>query len=115
MPAASAVSPIRLQHAHVYSCTVCLTHVATHDQLVSKSFQGRHGRAFLFGAAANVMLGPTEERELMTGLHSVADIFCSHCNSRLGWKYLEAFEHSQKYKEGKFIVEKAKVADGPPI
>ena len=28
----------------------------------------------------------------MTGLHSVADIYCKECSSRLGWKYLEAFE-----------------------
>ena len=67
--------------------------VATHEQLVSKSFQGRHGRAFLFTAATNVMLGPKEERVLMTGLHSVSDIFCTQCTARLGWKYLEAFEN----------------------
>ena len=40
--------------------------VATHEQLVSKSFQGRHGRAYLFTTATNVMLGPKEERVLMT-------------------------------------------------
>ena len=28
---------------------------------------------------------------------------------RLGWKYVEAFEESQKYKEGKFILEKAMI------
>jgi hypothetical protein len=27
----------------------------------------------------------------------------------LGWKYEKAFEESQKYKEGKYILEKAKV------
>lgn len=66
--------------------------VSTHEQLISKSFHGRHGRAFLFTTATNVMLGPKEERVLMTGLHSVCDIFCSACTSRLGWKYVEAFE-----------------------
>ena len=57
------------------------------------------------------MLGPKEERALMTGLHSVADIYCCACNSRLGWKYIEAFESSQKYKEGHFIVEKECIVD----
>ena len=66
--------------------------VATHEQLVSKAFQGRHGRAFLFTTATNVSLGPKEERVLMTGLHSVSDIYCSACEARLGWKYIEAFE-----------------------
>ena len=28
----------------------------------------------------------------------------------LGWKYEEAFEESQKYKEGKFILEKTKIS-----
>ena len=76
----------------VYSCACCRTPVATHDQLVSKSFHGRHGRAFLFASATNVTLGAKEERVLLTGLHSVADSFCAECTSRIGWKYLEAFE-----------------------
>ena len=45
----------------------------------------------------------------MTGLHVVADIYCNACDTRLGWKYVEAFEESQKYKEGKFILEKAMI------
>lgn len=45
----------------------------------------------------------------MTGLHTVADIHCTTCGTVLGWKYETAFEESQKYKEGKFIIEKAKV------
>merc|ERR1719152_595854 len=108
-------SPTRLNAETVYSCASCRTHVATHEQLVSKAFQGRHGRAFLFTTATNVMLGPKEERVLMTGLHSVSDIFCTECTARLGWKYLEAFENSQKYKEGKFIVEKSRVVEGEAL
>jgi len=42
-------------------------------------------------------------------LHTVADIFCSCCQQVLGWKYEQAFEESQKYKEGKYIIEKAKM------
>jgi hypothetical protein len=57
----------------------------------------------------NVSVGPKEDRQLMTGLHTVADISCSQCQEVLGWKYEKAFEESQKYKEGKYILEKAKV------
>ena len=39
----------------------------------------------------------------------MADIYCNACDTRLGWKYVEAFEESQKYKEGKFILEKAMI------
>lgn len=64
--------------------------------------------------SVNVQLGPREERLLITGLHTVADISCAGCASVLGWKYVSAYEESQRYKEGRFIVEKAKVvkADG---
>uniref|UniRef100_A0A8B9DZI5 Protein yippee-like n=1 Tax=Anser cygnoides TaxID=8845 RepID=A0A8B9DZI5_ANSCY len=70
-----------------------------------QSFQGSHGRAYLFNSVVNVGCGPAEQRLLLTGLHSVADIFCESCKTTLGWKYEQAFESSQKYKEGKFIIE----------
>ena len=41
------------------------------------------------------------------GLHAVADIYCDCCKTTLGWKYEQAYESSQKYKEGKFIIELA--------
>jgi hypothetical protein len=77
---------------------------------MSKSFQGRHGRAYLFASVVNVTIGPKENRMLITGLHTVADLHCTVCNTLLGWKYLEAFEQSQKYKENKFILEKNKMS-----
>mmetsp|Transcript_16933 Transcript_16933/g.41361 ORF Transcript_16933/g.41361 Transcript_16933/m.41361 type:complete len:117 (+) Transcript_16933:248-598(+) len=95
---------------NIYSCSNCRTHLAKHDQIVSKAFQGRHGRAFLFSNVVNITLGPKEDRILITGLHTVADVYCNCCQTILGWKYVEAFEESQKYKEGKVIIEKAKVA-----
>ena len=54
----------------------------------------------------NITTGPAEDRPLITGLHSVSDIFCKRCNTLIGWTYAKAYELSQKYKEGKFIVEK---------
>ncbi|XP_066176725.1 protein yippee-like 4 isoform X1 [Sylvia atricapilla] len=88
-----------------YSCVHCRAHLARHEELISKSFQGSHGRAYLFNSVVNVGCGPAEQRLLLTGLHSVADIFCQSCKTTLGWKYEQAFESSQKYKEGKFIIE----------
>ena len=61
---------------------------------------------------------------MTTGLHTVRDICCSRCKSTLGWKYVRplasnagvpsqstpqdrAYETPQKYKEGKYILEKA--------
>lgn len=73
------------------------------------SAQGRNGRAFLFSHVMNIRVGTKEDRHLTTGLHTVADIFCSDCHELLGWKYERAYEPTQKYKEGKFILEKSKI------
>jgi hypothetical protein len=35
----------------------------------------------------------------------VRDIACRQCNETVGWKYDKAYEASEKYKEGKFILE----------
>ncbi|KAB2038313.1 hypothetical protein ERO13_D03G116000v2 [Gossypium hirsutum] len=94
----------------LYSCYNCGNHVSLHDDIISKSFQGRSGRAFLFSHAMNIRVGAKADRHLITGLHTVADIYCGDCGELLGWKYKRAYEASQKYKEGKFILEKAKIA-----
>uniref|UniRef100_A0A7S0KYS4 Protein yippee-like n=1 Tax=Micromonas pusilla TaxID=38833 RepID=A0A7S0KYS4_MICPS len=99
----------KLTGNRIYSCSFCRNHNAYHDDIISKAFQGRHGRAFLFNDVCNITLGGKEDRLLMTGLHTVRDVFCASCSSLLGWKYDFAYEQSQKYKEGKFIVEKAMV------
>ncbi|NWI11727.1 YPEL1 protein, partial [Crypturellus soui] len=87
-----------------YSCIHCRAHLANHDELISKA-SGLN--ASLFFCRVNVGCGPAEERVLLTGLHAVADIYCENCKTTLGWKYEHAFESSQKYKEGKFIIELA--------
>ncbi|BBH03516.1 Yippee family putative zinc-binding protein [Prunus dulcis] len=76
---------------------------------VSGEEKGRNGRAFLFSHAMNITVGPKENRQLMTGLHTVADVSCCDCREVLGWKYERAYEETQKYKEGKFILEKSKI------
>lgn len=36
----------------------------------------------------NITAGAKEERMMMTGLHTVADIYCVCCGSNVGWKYV---------------------------
>ncbi|KAK2724082.1 protein yippee-like 1 isoform X2 [Artemia franciscana] len=76
-----------------YSCVHCRAHLANHDELISKSFQGSQGRAYLFNSVVNVGCGPAEERVLLTGLHAVADIYCECCKTTLGWKYQDHDAH----------------------
>ncbi|KAB2034307.1 hypothetical protein CXB51_003545 [Gossypium anomalum] len=96
----------------VYSCKHCKIHLALVDDILSKSFQSRHGKAYLFSKVVNVSVGEKEDRLMITGLHTVADIFCIGCGSIVGWKYEFAHEKSQKYKEGKSVLERFKVS-GP--
>jgi hypothetical protein len=99
-------SMVYLEGPRVYSCAHCRTHLTNSDEIISKSFHGRSGRAFLFDHCVNVTVGKAQDRVLMTGLHSVCDISCKRCKTLIGWTYARAYESSQKYKEGKFIVEK---------
>jgi len=97
---------VYLDGPQIYTCGMCRTHLTSHDDIISKSFHGRHGRAYLFDQCVNIVTGPPEDRILITGLHSVCDINCKRCDTLVGWTYQRAYEPSQKYKEGKFIIEK---------
>ncbi|KAG6755256.1 hypothetical protein POTOM_041074 [Populus tomentosa] len=107
-----------------YRCKFCGTHLALPDQLVSKSFRCRRGKAYLFSNVfilyfdsdllvnmprVNITVGVLEERMMLSGMHTVADIFCCCCGGIIGWKYEAAHEMSQKYKEGKFVLERYKL------
>ena len=53
----------------------------------------------------NITQAEAVERNMTTGRHVVRDIHCRQCNETVGWMYAKAFEQSEKYKEGKFILE----------
>ncbi|KAF1731463.1 Protein yippee-like [Beauveria bassiana] len=114
-------------------CSACSADLALAAQIISKGFTGRYGRALLVApppppppatSAAeeddydsdsgsppllNIRIGRLENRQLVTGWHVVADISCSSCSRKLGWKYVDAKEKSQKYKVGKYILETERV------
>ncbi|RXK38792.1 hypothetical protein M231_03968 [Tremella mesenterica] len=46
---------------------------------------------------------------VITGTHTVADLLCSSCDTSLGWMYIKAPNGDQRYKEGRFILEAAKI------
>lgn len=70
-----------------------------------QNFRGQHGKAFLFNSVVNIDAGEASERSMTTGRHVVRDITCRQCKETVGWKYDKAYEGSEKYKEGKFILE----------
>ncbi|KAF2484237.1 Yippee/Mis18 [Neohortaea acidophila] len=96
---------VYLTSPKIYGCKTCKTHLADHDEIISRNFRGQHGKAFLFNSVVNIAEGPAGERNMTTGKHVVRDISCRQCREVVGWKYDRAFESSEKYKEGKFILE----------
>ena len=105
-----------LDRPQIFTCLKCGTHLSSAEQILSKQFHGRGGKAYLFHSAVNVSVGPLERRSLLTGMHTVCDIFCKRCDDCVGWKYHAAEEESQQYKVGKFILEKTRLGkeDWPP-
>jgi hypothetical protein len=76
----------------------------------------------------NVIEGEPSDRPMTTGNHTVRDIYCCKCGITLGWKYVGchksishsthgtamqdyAYEPTQKYKEGKYILERNLLVD----
>ncbi|XP_020209099.1 protein yippee-like At4g27740 [Cajanus cajan] len=92
-----------------YRCKNCQNPIAFRGELLSKSYRAKSGKAFMFSHARNIVFGPKQDRSLITGMYTIAGIFCSNCGEELGWKYLQAYEARQKFKEGKFIIETAKI------
>lgn len=72
---------------------------------------GRHGRAYLLShlETPRIILKKPISRPLVTGMHTVSDISCTLCATILGWKYVNAEEEDQKYKIGKYILERERV------
>jgi len=96
---------IYLNSHRIYGCGQCKTHLSNHDDIISRNFRGQHGKAYLFDTVVNIFEGEPNERNMTTGRHLVRDIECKECHRVVGWKYDKAFEQTEKYKEGKFILE----------
>ncbi|XP_050214156.1 protein yippee-like At5g53940 [Mercurialis annua] len=92
-----------------YSCRCCDTPLALADDVLSRTFNCRKGRAYLFSNVVNITAGPPDERMMLSGMHTVEDIYCCCCGQQLGWKYVAAHDKSQKYKEGKFVLERWRI------
>ncbi|CAD7927685.1 unnamed protein product [Amoebophrya sp. A120] len=91
------------------NCAQNETQLARMEHIIDTGFTGQLGPGYLMSNLLNYTCGPEEERMLMTGKHVVCDVSCVRCQTVLGWKYLQAYQFDQKYKEGKFVVEACRV------
>ncbi|KAI9795184.1 MAG: hypothetical protein M1816_000206 [Peltula sp. TS41687] len=96
---------VYLNSNRIYGCKNCKTHLSNHDDILSRNFRGQHGKAFLFDNVVNIAAAEPVDRNMTTGRHIVRDIACKQCQATVGWKYDKAFEATEKYKEGKYILE----------
>ncbi|KAJ2724135.1 hypothetical protein GGI07_002170 [Coemansia sp. Benny D115] len=98
-----------IEAASIYACLNCQAHIARRDDVISRTFQGRLGRAYLTEAVVNHRLGEDEDRLLMTGMHTVCNLHCRVCDTVIGWRYVRAHDKSQQYKVGRYILEQSRI------
>ena len=55
-------------------------------------------------------MGKEKTQEMITGVHKIRSVSCKKCKTTIGWTYVFAYEESEKYKEGKFIIERAHIS-----
>ena len=97
--------------AKLVLCAKCETPLTNKTELMSTRFTGATGKAFLFKKVVNLVYSEVEDRVMMTGRHMVRDVSCKNCAARLGWMYEFATEDTQRYKEGRVILERALVRE----
>ncbi|CAF1525296.1 unnamed protein product, partial [Didymodactylos carnosus] len=110
----SKMGRVFLEHLggqRVFSCGNCDAPLTNRNELVSTRFTGATGRAFLFSHVVNIKNSPVQERMMLTGRHFVRDVACKKCETKLGWMYEFATEESQRYKEGRVILERALITE----
>eukprot|EP01113_Clastostelium_recurvatum_P002776 TRINITY_DN1117_c0_g1_i3.p2 TRINITY_DN1117_c0_g1~~TRINITY_DN1117_c0_g1_i3.p2 ORF type:complete len:111 (-),score=23.28 TRINITY_DN1117_c0_g1_i3:156-488(-) len=97
---------IFMSGSKVFVCASCGTHLTSGDHLVSKAFQAHHGKAYLFDYVVNTTVSEPENRMFNSGEYTVRDLHCMVCAQVIGWRYDASMQEDQKFKEGKFIIEK---------
>lgn|SRR6218665_241505 len=97
--------------ARLFLCANCETPLTNRTELISTRFTGATGRAFLFNRVVNLCFSEVQDRVMLTGRHMVRDVSCKNCDAKLGWIYEFATEETQRYKEGRVILERALVME----
>ncbi|KAG8341462.1 putative Yippee zinc binding DNA binding Mis18 centromere assembly [Trypanosoma vivax] len=89
-----------------FGCGRCGAYLCNTNDVMSRHFHGKHGKAYLVSRCFNYYFGPPEEKELMTGTHIVRDVFCSTCDRYFGWTYDFAHQEKERYKVSRFVMER---------
>ncbi|KAF9447496.1 yippee-like protein, partial [Macrolepiota fuliginosa MF-IS2] len=94
-------------------CRGCMNCITSSESLLpssavppgSRAFRGFSGKASLFVEVYNVTASVARVQLMTTGAHTMQEIFCTSCSVSLGWKIVKAHERSERWKEGKWLLE----------
>lgn len=88
-----------------YVCAFCMTHLTDKSDVISNSFRGKLGRAFLLKKIINAIETPSRKAIFTSGEYTVSDLYCRECNQYLGWKYKDTKISTMKGKIDKVLLE----------
>jgi len=87
------------------ACKQCGASICSLKSLVSSSYRGFAGKAALAIDASNVRYDRPSIQLMTSGAYTIQEIMCLGCSSYLGWKMVHAHELTERWKEGKHILE----------
>ncbi|KAJ7287506.1 hypothetical protein C8J57DRAFT_1049043, partial [Mycena rebaudengoi] len=106
------------------TCRQCKATVTSYNALLPSSaipseseprkLRGFLGEACLFTETYNVILSRPRVELMATGAHTMQEITCS-CTAYLGYKILRAFDSSEQWKVGTFLLELAELEGTPRL
>lgn len=89
-------------------CKECSSHLCLSSLIISDSFSGSSGPAYLVDKLINFTTEDNlEETQMKTGIYLIKKVKCHQCLNVLGWTYKRSYNYRESYKEGKFVIEKA--------
>ncbi|KAF9811499.1 hypothetical protein IEO21_06583 [Rhodonia placenta] len=96
------------------ACKACRASIVSRSSVITEDgFRGYHGKAALVTDAPNTSPAAPSIMLMDTGAHTIAELACASCAAYLGWRVLRAHELSEKWKEGRCILELALLAPLP--
>jgi len=87
------------------ACKQCKALICSSGSLVSSSYRGFAGKAALAVDVTNVRYDRPSIQLMTSGAYTIQEIVCLGCSSYLGWKMIHAHERTERWKEGKHILE----------
>jgi len=89
------------------ACKTCKTCITFSDATVSgpREFKGFFGKASLFSQVDHITLALPVVQLFVTGAHVCQTACCASCASQLGWKIVGAYQPSEQWKEGTYLLE----------